>query len=176
MVATETKQTYKVIGTRPVRPDGTDKVTGRAQYGADIHLTGMLFGRVKRSPHAHAVIKSIDASRALALPGVRAVVTHADFPRAGHGVADIGEGAAHTQYKHGDIEKGFAAADVIIEREFTAPMYHQGYIEPHAATALWNKDGHLTVWNSTQASFPDRATLASTLRTPVSRITVVPME
>ena len=61
---------YKVIGTRPVRPDGTDKVTGRAQYGADVRLTGMLFGRVLRSPHAHANIKSIDASKALALPGV----------------------------------------------------------------------------------------------------------
>src|SRR5207248_8952108 len=96
MVATETKQAYKVIGTRPVRPDGTDKVTGRAQYGADIHLTGMLYGRVLRSPYAHAVIKNIDASRALALPGVKAVVTHADFPRAAHGVADIGEGAAQS--------------------------------------------------------------------------------
>ena len=67
MVATKE---YKVIGTRPIRHDGTDKVTGRAQYGADIRLTGMLFGRVKRSPHAHAIIKSIDASKALALPGV----------------------------------------------------------------------------------------------------------
>ena len=54
---------YKVVGTRPIRPDGTDKVTGRAQYGADIRLTGMLYGQVKRSPHAHAVIKKIDASR-----------------------------------------------------------------------------------------------------------------
>ena len=72
---------YKVIGTRPIRPDGTDKVTGRAQYGADIRLTGMLYGRVKRSPHAHAMIKSIDASKALALPGVRAVVTARRLPR-----------------------------------------------------------------------------------------------
>jgi len=57
---------YKVIGTRPIRHDGTDKVTGRAQYGADVHLTGMLLARVKRSPHAHAIIKKIDASKALA--------------------------------------------------------------------------------------------------------------
>ena len=76
---------YKVIGTRPIRHDGTDKVTGRAQYGADIRLTGMLFGRVKRSPHAHAIIKKIDFSKALALPGVKAVITNADFPRAAGG-------------------------------------------------------------------------------------------
>src|SRR3989304_2262730 len=77
MVATKE---YRVIGTRPIRPDGTDKVTGRAQYGADIHLTGMLYARIKRSPHAHAIIKKIDASRALALPGVKGVMTAADFP------------------------------------------------------------------------------------------------
>ncbi len=82
---------YKVIGTRPVRPDGTDKVTGRAQFGADIGLTGMLFGRVKRSPHAHAMIKSIDASKALALEGVKAVITNADFATIGDEVADLGE-------------------------------------------------------------------------------------
>ena len=69
MTTTKSRE-YKVIGTRPIRPDGTDKVTGRAQYGADVRMTGMLFGRVKRSPHAHAVIKRIDASKALALPGV----------------------------------------------------------------------------------------------------------
>ena len=86
-IATE----YKVIGTRPVRPDGTDKVTGRAQYGADVDLTGMLYGRVKRSPHAHAIIKSIDASKALALEGVKAVVTNADFATIGDDVADLGE-------------------------------------------------------------------------------------
>src|SRR5690606_39305085 len=89
MVATKE---YKVIGTRPIRHDGTDKVTGRAQYGADIRLTGMLFGRVKRSPHAHAIIKKIDASKALALPGVKAVITNADFPRPPEGVGVSGEG------------------------------------------------------------------------------------
>jgi CO/xanthine dehydrogenase Mo-binding subunit len=69
-----------VVGTRPVRPDGVPKVTGRAQYGADFSAPGMLWGRILRSPHAHARIRSIDASRALALPGVKAVVTSADFP------------------------------------------------------------------------------------------------
>ena len=74
-MATTTKPRYKVIGTRPIRHDGVDKVTGRAKYGADIKLTGMLYGAMLRSPHAHAKIKRIDTSKAEALPGVRAVVT-----------------------------------------------------------------------------------------------------
>ncbi|MGH6905044.1 MAG: xanthine dehydrogenase family protein molybdopterin-binding subunit, partial [Geminicoccaceae bacterium] len=69
----------KWIGTRPLRPDGVDKVTGRARFGADVSLPGMLVGRVLRSPHPHARIKSIDASRAAALPGVKAVITRDDF-------------------------------------------------------------------------------------------------
>ena len=71
---------YRVLRTRPVRPDGIDKVTGRAQYGADVQLPRMLFARLKKSPHAHAIIKRIDTSKALALPGVEAIVTAADFP------------------------------------------------------------------------------------------------
>src|SRR3990172_12628615 len=89
MVAT---REYRVIGTRPIRHDGTDKVTGRAQYGADIRLPGMLYARVKRSPHAHALIKRIDASKALALPGVKAVMTAADFPPPPGGMGASGEG------------------------------------------------------------------------------------
>ena len=61
---------YKVIGTRPIRHDGVDKVTGRALYGADVQMAGLLHGRVLRSPHAHARIRGIDPSKALALPGV----------------------------------------------------------------------------------------------------------
>ena len=68
------------VGTRPVRPDGVEKVTGKANYGADESLPGMIYGAVLRSPHAHAEIVSIDASEALALAGVMAVVTAADFP------------------------------------------------------------------------------------------------
>ena len=71
---------FKVIGTRPIRHDGVDKVTGRAKYGADINLAGMLHGKILRSPHAHARIRSIDTSRAEALPGVMAVLTARDFP------------------------------------------------------------------------------------------------
>jgi len=70
---------YKVIGTRPIRHDGIDKVVGRAKYGADYSAPAMLHGKILRSPHAHARIKSINAERALRMPGVRAVITHRDF-------------------------------------------------------------------------------------------------
>ena len=80
MAKDELAEEYKLIGTRPNRPDGLDKVTGRARYGADISAPNMLWGAVLRSPHAHARIKGIDATKALALDGVKAVVTRADFP------------------------------------------------------------------------------------------------
>ena len=66
-------QDYNSVGTRPVRPDGVDKVTGRARYGADFNMPGQLVGRVLRSPHAHARIVSIDTSGAERLKGVKAV-------------------------------------------------------------------------------------------------------
>ena len=74
------QQAFKWVGTRPVRPDGVPKVTGAAKFGADYHLPGMLYGKVLRSPHAHARIRSIDTSRAEALPGVKAVMTGTDLP------------------------------------------------------------------------------------------------
>ncbi|MEX2031316.1 MAG: xanthine dehydrogenase family protein molybdopterin-binding subunit, partial [Dehalococcoidia bacterium] len=95
MVATPEKPAYRVIGTRPVRPDGVDKVTGRAEYGADVKLEGMLYAAVLRSPHAHARIKSIDTSKAAALPGVKAIATHDDFPKQESGTLDLGEGSAN---------------------------------------------------------------------------------
>ena len=71
---------YKWIGTRPDRPDGADKVTGRARFGADFNLPGQLIGKVLRSPHAHARIRAIDVTAALAMDGVKAVITGRDFP------------------------------------------------------------------------------------------------
>lgn len=82
---------FKVIGTRPIRHDGVDKVTGRAKYGADISLPGMLHAKVLRSPYAHARIKSIDVSAALALPGVKAVITGKDLPDIPPELVQIGE-------------------------------------------------------------------------------------
>ena len=247
---------YKVVGTRPIRHDGADKVTGRAKYGVDVQMTGLLYGQVLRSPHAHARIKSIDTGKALAYPGVKAVLTGKDMPLAqktepdrnkrfasdnlmaqakalykGHAVAavaassqhvaDIAAGlieveydvlsplidvraamesgatllhdelttmelgektdvssniATHIRHEVGDLKEGFAAADLVVEREFKTATVHQGYIEPHNATALWNVDGQVTIWTSTQGAFTAREALATVLDLPVSQIKVVPME
>jgi xanthine dehydrogenase molybdenum-binding subunit len=89
---------FRVIGTRPIRPDGVDKVTGRALYGADYALPGMLHGCVLRSPYAHARIKSIDVSKALKYPGVKAIVTGEDFPEVKGVMAQVGELVVNTHY------------------------------------------------------------------------------
>ena len=252
---------YNVVGKRPIRPDGVDKVTGRAQYGADVQLTGLLHAKVVRSPHAHARIKSIDTSEAEAHPGVRTVVTGKDMPIAslteselggdynrlrlvsnnflagdkalykGHAVAAVaainphvaeeaanlikveyevlppvmnvreamkedapllhedlrtnsmGEFsekgsniASYMRFDKGDADEGFGRADVVVEREFETATVHQGYIEPHPATAFWNSDGQLNIWCSTQGSFVVRAITADVLRHPVSKVKVTPME
>ena len=97
---------YKAIGTRPVRPDGVDKVTGRANFGADLNLPNMLHGKVLRSPFAHARIKSVDVSRALELEGVYAAVSGADFPSGAEG--DIsGEGGGSVS----DLAQNIIARD-----------------------------------------------------------------
>ena len=80
MAITEENPGYKWVGTRPIRPDGLEKVTGKARFGADLVLPGMLYGKVVRSPHAHARIVSIDTSAAESMEGVKAVITGADFP------------------------------------------------------------------------------------------------
>ena len=265
-------QEFNVVGSRPIRHDGNDKVTGRARYSADMTLPRLLHGKVLRSPHAHARIKSIDPSRALALPGVKAVVTAADFAQPSGKVADLGEGAManpkwisnncmasekalykghavaavaatslqvaeealalidvdyevlpavvdvleamkddapvlherlansenanirpgglrddddkekasnisnHFVFELGDPDQGFKKADVIIEREYRTATVHQGYIEPHTATAMWGEDGKLTVWCSSQGHFQIRDLTSLVLGIPVSQILVVPME
>ncbi len=237
----------KVIGTRPVRPDGIDKVTGRAAFGADLNLPNMLYGKVLRSPHAHARIKSVDLSQALAADGVMAAVSGADFADGamndlaknvmardkvlyhGHAVAAvaaktqaqaeaaldlieveyevlnpvlsideaIAEGATlvnenqHTngdtskpasnvaamqRFERGDVEAGFAEADVVIESEHRVPTAHQGYIEPHACTATVNEDGKATVWCCTQGHFEVRSLTAAVLGESVGNIKVIPSE
>src|SRR3954471_7840009 len=88
------KTKYSVIGQRPIRHDGADKVTGKAVYTADLALPNMAHGKIVRSPHAHARIKNIDASEALQMPGVLAVVTHDDFPELAEKFALMGEAGA----------------------------------------------------------------------------------
>jgi CO/xanthine dehydrogenase Mo-binding subunit len=87
---------FKVVGTRPIRHDGFEKVTGRALYGADYSLPGMLHGKVLRSPHAHARVKSINIEKALKHPGVLGVITGADFPDVAGVMAQVGELVVNT--------------------------------------------------------------------------------
>src|SRR5258708_17986080 len=86
------KAALKVVGTRPIRPDGVDKVIGRAAFGADMVMPGMLWAKIKRSPHAHARIVSIKIDQALKLPGVKAIVAADDFPQIPSEEAFVGEG------------------------------------------------------------------------------------
>ena len=253
---------YRVVGTRPIRPDGVDKVTGRAKFGADLNLPGMLHGWMVRSPHAHARIVSIDTSKAETLPGVKAVVTRADFPALdgaeyfsageaqvnfahlsanvmardkalydGHAVAavaatsavaaeraaelveveyevlphviDVVEAMAddapilhddlytdgvtpkpekpsnvakRMEFKLGDAARGFAEADVVIERSFTTKPVHQGYIEPHAAVAEYSEDGQIQIWCSSQGQFMVRNYTANVLGVEAAQIRVAPAE
>ena len=101
---------YKHIGSRPVRPDGVDKVTGRAEFGGDVSLPGMIIGKILRSPHAHARIKSIDITDALAIPGVHAVITGADFPGGGISGEIDGEGGGSIS----DQAKNVIARDKVL--------------------------------------------------------------
>src|SRR5262249_9656722 len=100
----------KVVGTRPIRPDGVEKVTGRANFGADRALPGMLHAKIKRSPHAHARIVRINAEKALALPGVRAVATSADFPVIPPEEAFVGEGPMNFR----DLSRNVMARDKVL--------------------------------------------------------------
>ncbi|MBI4306687.1 MAG: xanthine dehydrogenase family protein molybdopterin-binding subunit [Chloroflexi bacterium] len=263
MVATPehpSTQSFKVIGTRPIRHDGYEKVTGRAVYGGDIRLPGMIWGEVLRSPYAHARIKSIDTTEAQKLPGVLATITHADLPAAEAKEIDAGEGvvnfrrasmnilaqdkvlykghmvaavaavdrntaseavkrikveyeplkpvlsvdeatapgtpilledlvgdhlgekvqntniARHFRHEFGDPDAAFRQCSLVVDREFSLQMVHQGYIELHNATAMWEPDGRVTIWSSTQGSFGVRAQTAGILRLPESRIRVMPVE
>ena len=258
MEGTTSNGKFKIIGTRPLRHDGVDKVIGRAKYGADYTFPGMLHGKVLRSPHAHAKIKSIKIDKALKLPGVKAIVTAADLPEAanrleqagemainphylsmnilardkvlydGHAIAAVAatsphiaeeavklieveyevlppvmtvdaamkpgapillsdlrnreEGdkptnvANHIQFKRGDLEAGFKAADFVVEHEFNTAMVHQGYIEPHNAVGIYNADGQATIYCSTQGAFDVRSLSAQVLGVPVGKIKVVPAE
>lgn len=121
---TNQKRKYQVIGTSPIRQDGTDKVTGRALYGADIRLPGMLFGAVLRSPHAHARIISIDTRRAEGLPGVKAVITAADLPDIASKITELGEGTVNLKYQSNNI----LARDKV--------LYHGHAVAAVAATSL----------------------------------------
>ena len=250
----------KWIGKRTIRPDGVDKVTGRATFGADFSQPGMLHGKVLRSPHPHARIKSINFDKALALPGVKAVMSGkdlVDFPwdkpailgiqdlrynsrnvmardrafYAGHSVAAVAAtsakiaaaavklieveyevlpwvidvddallpgapilhedmakvgakpGPATTsniagklEHTLGDVEAGFAAAEVVVERSFKTKPVHQGYIEPHACLVSVANTGQTTIWSSSQGHFMVRDMTAQLTGVKLSDVRAVPAE
>ena len=236
---------YAEIGQRPIRHDGFDKVTGKAQFGADVTLPRALHGEMLRSPYAHARIKAIDTSKAMALDGVYAVVTAADFPRLpfggmgniardnlahekvlyhGHGVAAVaastraiaraavdlievdyeplppvmnlddalkGDVLLHDEFEEngrlsniyerqvneiGDVDAGFAQADVIIERSFATPTIHQGYIEPSACLASYDEGAQSAVWTTTQGHYNIRDNVAAMMDMEIDELRVIPTE
>jgi CO/xanthine dehydrogenase Mo-binding subunit len=245
------KRKFKYVGTTPPRPDGIEKVTGRAQYGNDITAPGMLWAKILRSPHANARIVSIDTAAAAALPGVKAVVTGADFPAIegdagmrdvqlncmadthafyeGHAVAAVAatsdfiarkalklikvvyevlphvtdvdaamqpgapvvrEGQTmenvppglspnvtyHSEFGHGDLDDGFAKADMVIERVYKTAATHQGYIEPHACLASMTDDGRGDLFTCTQGHFYFRTACAAILGIEASALRVTASE
>lgn len=115
---------YRVVGTRPIRHDGVDKVVGAARYAADQNVTGMLYGKYLRSPHAHARILSIDTSKAEALPGVTAIVTSADLAEAADKIQEMGEDAVNLRY----LSANMLAHDKV--------LYHGHAIAAVAATSV----------------------------------------
>ena len=252
------KQEFKIVGTRPIRPDGLDKVTGRARYGADLNMQGQIYGHILRSPHAHANIKSIDCSKALAMEGVLAVMTGKDLAEPGNTVLGSGEGAialkdlipmvmsqgkvlfhaqavaavaatttalaaeaaaaievtyevlpvvtncrdaladdapilhsdrfpdgkpkeptnlaAHITMQVGEPDAAFEQADVIVERTYSVPMCHQGYIEPHACVARVDAAERVELWCSTQGHFNVRQYTAGVTGIGLGKIRVTPSE
>src|SRR5918911_1632098 len=119
------KASLKIVGTRPIRPDGVEKVIGRANFGADMTMPGMIWGKIKRSPHAHARIKAIHTQKALALPGVKAVVTAADFPEIASEEAFVGEGPMNFR----DLSRNCMARDKV--------LYEGHAVAAVAATEPW---------------------------------------
>nr|WP_323776825.1 xanthine dehydrogenase family protein molybdopterin-binding subunit [Amylibacter sp.] len=241
---------FKVVGQRVKRPDGIDKVTGKAKFGADVVAPGMLFAAIIRSPHAHARIVKIDTTKAAALKGVKGFVTRADFATGlkggnldilenvmagekalydGHAVAAVAatsaliardaaklveveyeilphvtdvdkamladapvirEGAAdksvpegmhpnvvrYHESGHGDVEAGFAAADLVVEDSFLTEATHQGYIEPHACLAQLGKDNKGELWCCTQGHWNVQKLCAEMLGMETSQLRVTASE
>lgn len=119
MNAPVTSPQFRYIGTRPVRPDGVEKVTGKAIYSPDFSAPGMLHGAILRSPHAHARIKGIDTKKAEALPGVKAVITGADFPTLESLIVAVGESAGNIVHAS---NKCMAKAKVLYEGQPVAAV------------------------------------------------------
>ncbi|HPV05897.1 MAG: molybdopterin cofactor-binding domain-containing protein [Aggregatilineales bacterium] len=232
----QTVEPLKVIGQPVHRPNDVDKVTGRARYTDDYVFPGMLYGRTKRADYPHARILKIDTSKAKALPGVHAVLTHEDIPGENiHGIVyedwpclcgdkvrymgdpiaivaaetpEIAEEAIrlieveyeplgvvdnpvyarsedapivheewetgnllkHIKVRHGDIEKGFEEADVIIERTYHTPTIEHAFLEPECSIGVpagYDEEHEkITVYVGSQIPYQDRHQVAKILGVP----------
>jgi xanthine dehydrogenase YagR molybdenum-binding subunit len=226
-----------VVGQRLPRIDAYERVSGAATYTADVLLPGMLYGAILRCPHAHAMVKSVDARKAEKMPGVVAVLTDqtpgANIPwfntRAGAlsrlldphcryegeevaavaaetpyqawdavraivveydvlpfvgdvedalkpGAVEIHQGGNRSgdvsRYSRGDVDAGFAAADIVVEQTYKSACEIHAPTETHASVAKW--DGNrLIVWDSTQGVYPIQAGLVAALNLPASSVRVI---
>ena len=234
------KEEFTLIGKGVPKIDAVLKATGKAAFGADTFLPGMLFGKVLRSTLPHAKILNIDVSAALKLPGVKAVVTGKDFPPdtkfgfsakfrdqaplaqekvryIGDEVAavaaideDIAEEAlelinveyeplpavfdpfeamlegaplihetnpnnicAESHMEFGDVEKAFQESDLVREDEFHTQAIKHGFIEPHAALALWDPSGKGTIWSNKQSPYVASRKMAMALGLKPSQLRLV---
>jgi len=223
------------IGNNVRRLDAPGKVTGALRYAGDMVMPGMLHMQVLRSPHPHALIKSIDTSAAEAMPGVACVITAADVPGVdGFGVfvhdqpvmakdrvryvgeavaavaaedlltaraardaikivyeplpavfdpeAAMGDGAPvlhdyapdnivkHIPIRKGDVEKGFAEADLIVEQTYSTQPVEHAYLEPEAGLAYVDHDGVVTVVSPSQNITHHRHMLAKIIDKPIHKV------
>jgi CO/xanthine dehydrogenase Mo-binding subunit len=257
--------TYRTVGKRIARVEGTQKVTGQSVFTADIRLPGMLHCKLLSSPHSHARIGRIDATKALALERVERVITADDLPNfdaarmsnrafnllacdeavfrgqpvaavlaediavaeealelieieyeelpavvdpveamkedaplarspvsqvdrseaGGHAAVSVEEKASakpsnvlsQVKFSRGDVEQGFAEADLVVERSWRSPSMHQGYLEPHATVADYDStSGELTIWTATQGQFFVRDQVSNMLHIPETKIRVIGLE
>ena len=219
----ETKHGYNVVGEAKPRADAVAKVTGAAKYADDIVFPDMLFGATLRAMVPHALIKKIDTSKAKALPGVHAVLTHEDVPgRKNHGLVTIdwpvlcydkvryvGDAIAivaadtqeiakealklieveyeplpvvdtaefahqpdaprvhekgnllkHIKVAKGDMEQGFAEADVVIERTYHTASTEHAFLEPECSIGRITADGRYEIYVGSQIAYQDREQVA----------------
>ncbi len=252
LVGTRASTDLHVVGKAERKVDAVKLVTGKPAFVDDIELRGLLHGRLLTSPHAHAIIRNIDVSRARALPGVHAVLTYKDVPRIPYTTAgqswpepgphdqycldyrvrfvgdrvaaiaaetpEIAEQAlklidveyeilpalfdprkameadaprlhpepesynihdasrniaAHLHAEVGDVERGFAESDLVVEGEYIVPQVQQTPIENHIVITYWDEDDRLVVRTSTQVPYHVRRIIAPVIGLPPRRIHVI---
>ncbi len=223
--------TPTIVGQPVERVDGFERVSGVAQFTYDVHLPGMLYGRMIRSEVPHARIRKIDVSEAAKLPGVRFIltnenlgdrlyrgksalfnttartegdelgavaavsrriaadavklvkITYEELPfvvdptealRSGAPLIRDGGNAAGSANVHrrGDIERGFAEADAVLDRTYTTSAALHNSLETHGSVAMWEGD-NLTVWHSTQNIYGVRSQIASAFALPLKNVRVI---